>query len=258
MTNHSPQFIDSRDTRISYHHHAGEGEVGVMFLGGFMSDMQGGKAIMLEAACREANLPFTRMDYGGHGLSGGGFAEGTIGLWRDHALTVLDAVASKRMVLVGSSMGGWMMLLLALKRPQIVAGLVGIASAPDFTENLIWKQFSAEQQQEMERNGQVMLPNCMPGESDYPITQALIAEGRDHLLLGTPPIAIDCPTHLLHGMQDPDVPWQLSVELAEKMQREDVMVTLVKNGDHRMSSPDNLALIRATVMDMAQKLQRAS
>lgn len=249
MTTKTPQFIDVKNTRIAYHHHVGEGDTGVMFLGGFKSDMQGGKATMLETFCAEQNLPFTRMDYGGHGQSDGRFEDGTIGLWREHMLAVFDHVASRKMVVVGSSMGGWMMLLLALARPEKVAGLVGIASAPDFTENLIWKQFSAQQQQQMADTGRVMLPNCMPGEQDYPITQALISEGRNHMLLGDT-VNIHCPVHLLHGMQDPDVPWQLSVEMAHKLAREDVQITLVKNGDHRMSTEDNLALIRRSTASM--------
>lgn len=251
MITSAPQFLDVNGTRIAYHHHAGDG-VGVMFLGGFKSDMQGGKAVMLDAFCRERGIPFTRMDYGGHGQSGGRFVDGTIGEWRDHALAVFDHTMPGRTVLAGSSMGGWMMLLLALARPDRVAGLVGIASAPDFTENLIWRQFSPAQQEEMARNDCVMLPNCMPGESDYPITRRLIEEGRRHLLLDGAP-DIRCPVHLLHGMRDPDVPWRLSVELAEKLAREDVQVTLVKNGDHRLSTPENLALIRDAVMGMVHR-----
>jgi pimeloyl-ACP methyl ester carboxylesterase len=254
MQSATPQFLDVNNTRIAYHHFAGSGDVGVMFLGGFMSDMQGGKAMMLDRFCHEQNIPFTRMDYGGHGQSGGRFDEGTIGLWRDHALAVFDHVASKKMLLVGSSMGGWMMLLIALQRQQTVAGLVGIASAPDFTENLIWNQFSDAQKAEMDNTGRVMLPNCMPGEHDYPITQALINEGRNHIVLNEN-VAIQCPTHLLHGMQDPDVPWQLSLELAQKMQRDDVEITLVKDGDHRMSTPENLTLFRNTVMHMVERLR---
>ena len=245
----TPQYLTVNDTRIAYHHHAGEG-VGVMFLGGFKSDMQGGKATMLDAFCRELNIPFTRMDYGGHGQSSGAFEDGTIGEWLSHAQAVFDRTSTGRTVLVGSSMGGWMMLLLALARPEKVAGLVGIASAPDFTENLIWNAFSPPQRQEMDAHGRVMLPNCMPGEEDYPITRRLIEEGRDHLLLGGT-LDIHCPVHLLHGMRDPDVPWQLSVELAQKLAREDVTVTLLKNGDHRLSTPENLALIRDSVAKMA-------
>lgn len=254
MSGNSPQFLTVNALRIAYRHSPGDGDVGVMFLGGFKSDMKGGKAIVLEAYCRESRIPFTRMDYGGHGESEGRFEDGTIGEWRDHALAIFDHIASKQMVLAGSSMGGWMMLLLALARPQCVAGLVGIASAPDFTENLIWKQFSAEQQRRMTVSGQVMIPNCMPGESDYPITLRLIEEGRNHLLLDSP-VNIHCPTHLIHGMRDVDVPWQLSVELAQKMAREDVEITLVKNGDHRLSTPEHLALIRHAVAQMMERVR---
>lgn len=254
MTATTPQFLDANGERIAYHHHQGQG-TGVMFLGGFKSDMEGGKATMLDAFCRERGIPFTRMDYGGHGQSGGAFEDGTIGTWRDHALAVFDRTTTGSTVLVGSSMGGWMMLLLALARPAQVAGLVGIASAPDFTENLIWKEFTDAQRQEMEATGRVMLKNCMPGEDDYPITRRLIEEGRRHLLLdGT--VDIRCPVHLLHGMQDPDVPWQLSVELAQKLAREDVGITLVKDGDHRMSTPENLALLRNTVWEMVQRVRK--
>lgn len=251
----SPAFLDCNGTRIAYHHTPGKGDVGVMFLGGFKSDMQGGKAIMLESFCREQSIPFTRMDYGGHGQSEGRFEDGTIGEWLSHALAVFDHTTTGNTIVVGSSMGGWMMLLLALARPHKVAGLVGIASAPDFTENLIWREFTEAQRSEMAANGCVMLENCMPGEDDYPITQRLIEEGRTHLLLGDT-IDIRCPVHLLHGMQDPDVPWQLSVELAQKLAREDVGITLVKNGDHRMSTPENLALIRDTVANLWQAAQK--
>ncbi|MCH2547263.1 MAG: alpha/beta hydrolase [Alphaproteobacteria bacterium] len=244
-------FLPVDSTRIAYHHTPASGDTGVLFLGGFMSDMQGSKATALEAFCAQHALAFTRMDYGGHGQSEGRFDEGTIGLWRDHALAVFDHIASKKMIIVGSSMGGWMMLLLALARPEKVAGLVGIAAAPDFTETLMWQQFSAEQQQEMHNNGRIMLPNCMPGESDYPITQELIVEGRNHLLLHKE-IPVTCPTHLIHGMQDPDVPWKVSLELAEKMQRKDVTLSLIKNGDHRMSTPDNLTFICQAVLHMHQ------
>lgn len=254
MPHTAPQFLDVKNTRVAYHHYAGSGDVGVMFLGGFMSDMQGGKATMLDSFCQQNTIPFTRMDYGGHGQSEGHFEDGTIGLWCNHALTVFDAIASPKMVLVGSSMGGWMMVLLALLRPDRVAGLVGIASAPDFTENLIWNQFSAGQKRQMTETGRVMLPNCMPGENDYPITQELISEGRNHLVLNDT-IAITCPVRLLHGMKDADVPWQLSVELAQKIAQDDVEITLIKNGDHRLSTPDNLALICNTVAQMVERVR---
>lgn len=247
-----PKFLSVNGDNIAYHHCHGT-EPGVLWLGGFMSDMEGGKATALQTFSESKGWQFTRFDYGGHGASSGRFEEGTIGQWLGHAAAVLDDITQGPQILVGSSMGGWMMLLLALARPERVAGLVGIASAPDFTEDLMWAEFSAEQKKEMEQAGRVILPNCMPGEAPYPITRELIEEGRAHRLMQADTIAIDCPVHLLHGMQDPDVPWQLSVRLAEKLSRDDVQVTLVKNGDHRMSEPENLQLLQQTVSAMVNR-----
>lgn len=249
-----PEFITVGNTSIAYHHFFGSETVGVMFLGGFMSNMQGAKALALEAYCRERNIPFTRFDYGGHGQSSGTFEEGTIGEWQRHAQAVFDHTATRKTLLVGSSMGGWMMLLLALARPERVAGLVGLASAPDFTEKLIYEEFTPQQLQEMQATGRVMIRNCMPGEADYPITWKLIEEGRKHLLTEKQ-ISITCPAHLIHGMRDADVPYTLSLQLAEQLEREDVGITLIKNGDHRLSSPDNLALLCRIVDFMLKKTQ---
>lgn len=249
----NPSALTVGDYTIAYHHTPGSHPVGVLFLGGFMSDMNGGKATALEAHCVAHGIPFTRFDYGGHGQSSGAFEEGTIGLWQSHAQAVFDHVASERMVLVGSSMGGWMMLLLAHARKEKVAGLVGIASAPDFTEKLIFEEFTPVQLQELNTTGRVMIKNCMPGEADYPITRELIEEGRKHLMTEGK-IPIDVPIHLLHGMQDPDVPYTLSLQLADQLQREDVEVTLVKNGDHRMGRPENLALLKSAVDAMLNRV----
>lgn len=248
-----PRFLSVDGTQIAYHHHEGSSP-GVMFLGGFMSDMEGSKATMMDAYCRQQGWQFTRMDYGGHGQSSGVFADGTISLWRDHALAVLDSVAAGPQVLVGSSMGGWMMLLLALARPERVAGLVGIAAAPDFTGRLMWDAFSPAQKREMQDTGRVVIPNCMPGEAPYPITHGLIEDGRRNALLDKEAIAISCPVHLLHGMKDPDVPWELSLELARKLQRKDVEITLVKDGDHRMSQSQNLILLQQAVTSMVTRV----
>lgn len=248
-----PSTLNVGDYTIAYRHTSGTHPVGVLFLGGFMSDMEGGKATALEAHCAARSIPFTRFDYGGHGQSSGKFEEGTIGLWQSHAQAVFDHVASERMVLVGSSMGGWMMLLLAHARREKVAGLVGIASAPDFTEKLIFEEFSPAQMQELRDTGRVMLSNCVPGEADYPITRQLIEEGRKHLITDGR-IPIDCPVHLLHGMLDPDVPYTLSIQLADQLTREDVEVTLVKNGDHRMGKPENLALLKSAVDAMLARV----
>ncbi|CAO3416076.1 alpha/beta hydrolase [Azospirillum endophyticum] len=238
---------------IAYHHTpagpSGQGKPGVMpgvmFLGGFMSDMTGGKATTLEAWAVERGLSFTRFDYQGHGASSGRFADGTIGLWADDALAVLDEVTTGPQILVGSSMGGWMMLLTALRRPERVAGLVGIAPAPDFTEDLMWDIFDADVRRQILEEGVWNRPSEY-GPEPQPITRALIEDGRTHLLLRGP-IAFDGPVRLLHGQRDPDVPWQLSLRIAEALTGDDVRVTLVKDGDHRLSRPQDLDLLCRTV-----------
>ncbi|MBP2301946.1 alpha/beta hydrolase family protein [Azospirillum picis] len=232
---------------------AGQGLPGVMFLGGFMSDMTGGKATALERWAVAQGLSFTRFDYQGHGASSGRFADGTIGLWADDALAVLDQVTSGPQILVGSSMGGWMMLLTALRRPERVAGLVGIAPAPDFTEELMWDIFDEGVRRQILEDGVWNRPSDY-GPEPQPITRALIEDGRSHLLLRNPgggpsgaSIAFDGPVRLLHGQRDPDVPWQLSLRIAEALTGDDVSVTLVKDGDHRLSRPQDLDLLCRTV-----------
>lgn len=251
----SPSYLDlSEGHRIAYVQHAGSAP-GVLFLPGFKSDMNGAKALALEAHCREKGIAFTRFDYTGHGASSGAFAEGTIGGWKQDALTVLDKLTKGKQIVVGSSMGGWLMLLLALARPDRVAGLVGIASAPDFTEALIWERFNRKQQRELKTTGSFAIPNCY-GTEPYLITYRLIEEGRRHLLLVPPPsqgakgegnIPITCPVRLLHGMVDEDVPWQLSRILSHRLESQDVTVSLIKNGNHRLSEPQHLRLLCDTV-----------
>lgn len=223
---------------------------GVMFLGGFMSDMTGTKATALEAHCRRAGRAFVRFDYSGHGESGGAFRDGTIGAWRDDALAVLDAVASGPQVLVGSSMGGWIMLLVALAWPERIAGLVGVAAAPDFTEDLIWSTLDDETRRRLTETGEISLP-CDYDEEPYPITMGLIEEGRSHFLLRAP-IALDCPIHLLQGMVDEDVPWRTALKIAELVESERVVVELVKDGDHRLSRDQDLARLTAAVEAVAR------
>lgn len=214
---------------------------GVVFCGGFKSDMAGSKALTLEAWCQKRGQRFVRFDYTGHGQSSGRFEEGTIGAWKRDALTILDDIATGDNVLVGSSMGGWIMLLAALERKERVRGLVGIASAPDFTERLIWEEMHAEQRAEIEKNGVVYLPSCY-GEEPYPITRRLIEEGRSHLLLQGS-IDLPVPVRLLHGTKDEDVPWQVSHTLMERLTSPDAMLRLVKDAGHRLSGPDQLIML---------------
>ena len=238
-------------TRIAYQRTQGRGP-GVIFCGGFMSDMSGTKALALEARAAEVGRAFTRFDYRGHGRSSGRFADGTIGLWADDAIAVLDEATEGPQVVVGSSMGGWIMLLMALARPGRVAGLVGIAPAPDFVLRM-WESFGPEVRAELEREGLYRRPSEY-GDGPYEITMALIEDGRRHLVLEARAAAIRCPVRILHGMADPDVPWQGSLDIAAKLGSEDVEVTFVKSGDHRLSEPADIARMLATVETLAGSL----
>ena len=210
--------------------------------------MAGTKAIFLDDFCAARGLGYVRFDYTGHGASSGRFEDGTIGAWAEDAIAIVDRVADGPLVLVGSSMGGWIMLLAALARPDRIAGLIGLAPAPDFTEALIWNRLSDEERGELLRAGHLEQPSAYSEEPTI-ITHALIEEGRRHLLLSAP-IGIRCPVRLLHGMADPDVPHRLSLDLAERLVSEDVRVTLIKDGDHRLSRAEDLALLRTTVDDL--------
>jgi pimeloyl-ACP methyl ester carboxylesterase len=223
---------------------------GIIFLGGFMSDMTGTKAMALESFARGRGQAFVRFDYLGHGGSSGRFEEGTIGRWAEDAVAVLDHLSSGPQILVGSSMGGWIMLLAALARPARIAGLLGIAAAPDFTEDLMWAKFPPDVQEALARDGFYREPSDY-GEEPYSITKELIDEGRRHLLLRGP-IAIGCPVRLLQGMADPDVPWQTALKLAERLDSGDVEVTLVKNGDHRLSEPQDLARLTRHLSELSE------
>jgi pimeloyl-ACP methyl ester carboxylesterase len=210
--------------------------------------MSGTKASFLDSFCAARGLAYVRFDYSGHGASSGRFEDGTIGGWAEDAIAIIDRVADGPLILVGSSMGGWIMLLAALARPARVAGLVGIASAPDFTEALIWDGLTDDDRRRLLRDGRLEVPSSY-AETPAIISRALIEEGRRHLLLGAP-IGIRCPVRLLHGMADADVPHRLSLELAQRLASEDVRVTLIKEGDHRLSRTEDLALLGATIEEL--------
>jgi pimeloyl-ACP methyl ester carboxylesterase len=247
-----PQILRLNDNEsLAYHKTKGKGP-GVIFLGGFRSDMTGTKALALEKFCQERGQQFIRFDYRGHGQSSGKFEDCRIGMWKDDVIKILDEVADGPQILVGSSMGGWIMLLAALERPQKVAGLVGIAAAPDFTELLMWDQFTPEQQAELRDNKIIEIPNCYD-EEPYPISLDFIAESGNHLVLDST-ININCPVHLVHGLNDEDVPWEFSVTLNEKLKTKDVKTTLVDDGDHRMSNEKQLRIITKALNGMIEKL----
>ena len=240
-----PSFLPLASGRyLAYRHLPGK-VPGVLFCGGYTSDMTGTKALGLEAFCRAEGRAFTRFDYTGHGASSGDFASGTIGGWSEDAMAILDRAIEGPVLVVGSSMGGWIMLLLALARPERVLGLVGVAAAPDFTEDLLLPRATPEQRRALSEQGHWMQPSAY-GDEPYPVTRRFLEEARGHLVLRGP-IPIGCPVHLLHGQRDPDVPWQTALRLAERLESEDVTVELIKAGDHRLSTQPDLARIEAAI-----------
>jgi len=240
-----PQTLTREDgATVAYRRRPGRSP-GVVFLGGFMSDMTGTKAQALDRFCAGRDQAFLRFDYFGHGASSGAFKDATVGRWKADALAVLDALTEGPQVLVGSSLGGWVMLLAALARPERIRALVGIAAAPDATEDLMWAELGAEQRAALLRDGFLRLPSEYNPEG-YIYTQALIEEGRHHLVMRAP-IPLACPVRLLHGIRDSDVPWKTSLALAETLQSRDVAVTLVKDGDHRLSTDGDLTLLMRTL-----------
>lgn len=230
--------------RIAYRRVDGQSPT-VVFLGGFSSDMSGSKATHLDAWCRARSQAYLRFDYQGHGASSGRFLDGTIGAWRDDALAVIEGCTEGPLILVGSSMGAWIMLLAAGDLSNRIHALVGIAAAPDFTEELIWQRLSAEGRAELTREGVIHVPSDYANE-DCPITLALIEEGRRHLLLDTS-IPLACPVRLLHGLQDRDVPWEVSSRLLQALASPDVSLELIKSGDHRLSTPADLTRLSGVI-----------
>src|ERR1700737_1116837 len=248
-----PAFIevgkDTASRRIAVRARAGSAP-GLFWLGGFNSDMQGTKALALDAGAAEHKRACVRFDYSGHGESGGAVIDGTIGRWLEESVAVFEQFCVGPQVVIGSSMGGWMALLLAREIARhagyraSLAGLVLIAPAPDFTEALMWNGFSPEVKKQIETEG-VWLRPSQYGEP-YPITRALIEEGRNHLLLGSA-IEVGCPVRILQGAQDPDVPWQHAFALAHRLPADDVVLTMIQDGDHRLSRPQDIARIIAAV-----------
>ncbi len=210
----------------------------IVWLGGFKSDMKGTKAQMLSDFAASTGRAFLRFDYSGHGESEGDFEDGTISRWVEEAAAMV-ALAGERPLLVGSSMGGWIALLVARRMAVPPAGMVLIAPAPDFTEALMWPAFPDAVKSQIETAGRWVRPSAYD-DAGYPITRALIEDGRRNLVL-TGLVEPGCPVHILQGMEDPDVPWRHAMLLAEKIARDDVVVTLIKDGDHRLSREERPA-----------------
>jgi len=227
---------------------------GLFWLGGFKSDMRGTKAEALDSWARDRGRAITRFDYSGHGESGGNFTDGTIGRWLEESLAVFDAFCRGPQVVIGSSMGGWLALLLTRELTRrtrhaevSVSGLVLIAPAVDFTEVLMWKRFPPEVKQAIGQTGSWARPSQY-SEEPYLITRGLIEDGRRHLLLDGM-IETGCPVRILQAVQDPDVPWQHAVELVSRFARDDVVLTMVKDGDHRLSRPEDIERLLAAVAE---------
>ena len=252
-----PQFLSIGEgeaaRRIAVEVRAGAGPT-VFWLGGFRSDMRATKALTLDGWAARTGRAYVRFDYSGHGESGGAFEKCTISTWLEDTLAVIEAFATGPFVLVGSSMGGWLALLatrelLKSTPPRRPSGLVLIAPAVDFTERLMWAQFPAEIRQTILETGVYFRPSLYSPEP-YPITRALIEDGRKHLLFGGT-ITTGGPVHILQGMQDPDVPWGHALELVEHLPGDSVSMTLIKDGDHRLSREEDLERLIAAIEAIA-------
>lgn len=242
------QFLDTASgRRIAYHRRTGQGP-GVVFLGGFKSDMTGTKAVHLEEWARRHDRAFLRFDYSGHGESSGDFEAGCIGDWAEDAHAAITQLTAGPQVLVGSSMGGWISLLLARAMPERIAGLVTIAAAPDFTQQGFWAGFSESQREIIQRDGRLELPSEY-SDSPYVITRRLIEDGRDNLIMDKP-LSLPFPTRMLQGTDDADVPMDWALNLLNHAQGDDIRLTLVKGADHRFSSDDCLSLVEQAVEDV--------
>ncbi|MBJ3776145.1 alpha/beta hydrolase [Acuticoccus mangrovi] len=242
-----PLFIPSDTADVAVRITEGEGPT-VLWCGGFRSDMMGGKAVALADWGARTGRRVVRFDYRGHGESGGRFEDLAMSDWLADAERVMDRFCPGPTVVVGSSMGGWIGLLLARARLRAgtpLAGLVLIAPAADFTERLMWPQLPDDRKAEIEREGLTLLPSAYG--DPYPITRRLIEDGRNHLLYGDAPIETGCPVHILQGVMDEDVPYRHALELVERLAHDDVVLTLVKDGDHRLSREEDIARLIAAV-----------
>ncbi|NWG93636.1 MAG: alpha/beta hydrolase [Parvularculaceae bacterium] len=233
-------FLAGRNGRIAWRRRAGA-EPTVVWLGGFKSDMTGAKAEAISKWAAAERRAFLRFDYSGHGASEGRFDALTISDWLQDALDVIDGLTSEPLLLVGSSMGGWIAALAALRRKPRIMGIVFIAPAPDFTEDLMWASMTERQRDILLRDGRLVEPSPYSEEPTV-ITSGLIEDGRRHLILGGA-IDIACPVRILQGMADPDVPWRHALRFAELLTTDDLEVTLIKSGDHRLSKPGEIETI---------------
>lgn len=250
------EYFDHDGARLAYRRTQGQEHLSeIVWLGGFHSDMQGEKATSLHSHVQRAGRSFLRFDYRGHGESSDKFEHGTIGRWRGDALAAIDTLTSGPLVLAGSSMGGWMALLVALARPERVKGITLMAPAPDFTDRLMWARFDDEQKRQIMEEGFWTRPSAYD-PAGYPITRDLIEEGRAWNIMDGE-IPIDAPVRILHGGLDEDVPWSHSLELAGLIRSRDVVWSFIKDGDHRLSRHTDIDRMIDTVLQVADQVDAA-
>lgn len=259
MTN-EPTYLKLPDGhKIAYHKTSAKDSEKpcIIFVHGFRSDMEGTKALALEYTCNQEGFAYVRFDCSGHGKSSGTFTDGTIGQWKNDLLAVIDEVSEGPLVLVGSSMGAWLMILAALERKNRVAGLIGIASAPDFIEELIWKKLTTKEKHILQKDGIYDLANSSVKEGvklePCLITQPMVEEAKNHLVLRGN-IDLHCPVRLIHGQKDIDVPYGYALLLAEKIVSKNVDIILSKSGEHRMSKPEDIQLLTQTLTALVKSL----
>lgn len=247
----------NRGNHLAICHTQQSSSVAVIFCGGFKSSMGGSKALALDSICQQHKIDFTRFDYSGHGRSEGDFSDGNIDSWLSDTLTVIDSIAShQKLILIGSSMGAWIATLAAVKRAEKVSGLLTIAAAPDFTDLLILPSLSEQQLNLLDKNQPVLLPSEYDDGSPYPITAQLIEQSRQHTLLDKP-ITLNIPVRMLHGTNDQDVPNDYSIALMNNLTSDNVQLTLIKHGDHRLSSPEHLVMLERTLLELVDQVSRS-
>lgn len=242
------EFVSPQGRRLAYRSTKPATALTYVWLSGFKSDMTGSKVTVLETWAQSQGHGFLAFDYSGHGVSSGAFEAGTISAWREDALAAIEVLTEGPLILVGSSMGGWMALLAALDLHERVSALVLIAPAPDFTQKLMWPEFSAEQQAEILEKGMTLRPSDYG--DPYPITRDLIEDGAKWTVLDAP-IPLTCPIRILQGQQDPDVPWAHAFKLVDALTSEDIVFTLIKDGDHRLSRDQDIERLLATCAELA-------
>lgn len=244
------KIANAKGQNLAYFYHKGDENLPtIVFCGGFKSDMMGSKATFLEEQAKARGQGYVRFDYTGHGISDGEFVDGTIGAWCEDTLTIIDQVTQGDLIMVGSSMGGWLSLLCALKRPERVKALMGIAAAPDFTAEL-HERFSDAQKEELIKTGEVRVPNDYSDEP-YIFTKALIEDGKDNFVLHADrPMDIQCPVYLMQGMQDADVPWQTAIAISDHLVGDNVIIELIKDANHSVSRPEDLERLNGAILHL--------